>query len=389
MPVTRTGKLTYKEEESFESDRDDMEGQGQNTQRHTYNIPHLTKFSGRHTEDPDRFFLLFEHLATLQGWNEAKQKEILPLYLQEIALDYIFQLKALDQYDKLTFAEIKSKLINIGRPKVPAYRAELEIHQVKQEETEPVESYFIRKLRIIRQNQPEASEEQKIHFLSLGLQKNLMREIALDSYKTVEELQTKLAKITAANDLMKKREFLERHQALNTLYGSSSNIPQILATQPHFPTSYQLNVPTLPQHINYPYAQQMPIISHQKVTFPPQQHSLPLDKPNQSKSYQEDPETTQYKEPQVQISKAAKNEHHNDDYSRLVSQMADLTLLVAKTLPAQQNRQNNSNYKQNNKTNNSSDNNNQKKEQIVVCSYCKKPNHGYSQCRRRKQNQGN
>jgi hypothetical protein len=369
MPVTRTGAESYKPNSSDESDSDE---EMTNPQKPSYNIPHLTKFSGRHTEDPDRFFLVFEHLASIQGWDETKMKEILPLYLQEIALDYVFQLKALDQYDNLKFSDLKEKLVNIGRPRVPAYRAELDIHQVKQEQDEPIHSYFIRKLRVIRQNKPTASEEQKVHFLSLGLHKNLMREIATDSYKTVDELQTKLAKVEAAQDLMKKREFLERSHAINTLYGSNTNIPLLPHNQPLLPLPYQVN----------PYVVQ-PTPFH---NYEPNQPKL--DIPNHGNPIPKEPEI------KPDISKASKVEEKpsQDNYSQLLTQMTNLTLLVANNMAEQQNRRsnNNNNYKHNNKKSNYYKNNNgEQPEQISVCSFCKKPNHKYSECRKRKANQGN
>lgn len=51
---------------------------------------------------------------------------------------------------------------------------------------------------------PEAYEEQMVHFLSLGLTTNLMQKVTLETYRTVQHLQTKLNALEGAQNLMKK-----------------------------------------------------------------------------------------------------------------------------------------------------------------------------------------
>lgn len=41
--------------------------------------------------------MLFYHLATLQGWYEAKKLEIHLMYLQDVAFDYLFQFQLQNQ----------------------------------------------------------------------------------------------------------------------------------------------------------------------------------------------------------------------------------------------------------------------------------------------------
>jgi len=73
----------------------------------SFNLPHLTKYLGTVNEDPDLFFMIFEHLANLQGWTNEKKVEILPMYLQGVALDVIFQLQSLNQLEALTYDQLK------------------------------------------------------------------------------------------------------------------------------------------------------------------------------------------------------------------------------------------------------------------------------------------
>jgi len=48
----------------------------------------------------------------------------------------------------------------------------MELNAMQQYLDEHIDSYFLRKLRAIRLNIPDETEEQKVHFLSLGLKKN-------------------------------------------------------------------------------------------------------------------------------------------------------------------------------------------------------------------------
>jgi len=53
--------------------------------------------------------------------------------------------------------------MSLSRPKIPHYKAEMEINLIKQGQDETIDAYLIRKLRAIRHDLPEATEEEKIH----------------------------------------------------------------------------------------------------------------------------------------------------------------------------------------------------------------------------------
>jgi len=112
MPVTRSGKKTGRYTSSIESDCEEDEI----ATKPSFNLSHFTKYSGTVNEDPDRFFMIFEHLANLQGLTNEKKVEILPMYLQDVALDLIFQLQSLNQFETLTYDQLKEKLVNLSRP---------------------------------------------------------------------------------------------------------------------------------------------------------------------------------------------------------------------------------------------------------------------------------
>lgn len=71
MPVnTRSWNRTG----NSESDPSGSESENNNTTtKPSFNLPHLTKFSGYINGDPDGFFMLFEHLTSLQQWDDRKK----------------------------------------------------------------------------------------------------------------------------------------------------------------------------------------------------------------------------------------------------------------------------------------------------------------------------
>jgi len=130
MPVnTRSGGRNI----NFEKEKENCaNGEMVTPLKPSLNLPHLTKFFGHINEDPDRFFMLFEHLASLQQWDNTKRKELLPMYLQDTALDLVFQLKLQNLVTETTYAELKDKLVSLCRPKIPLYKAEIELNAMQQ-----------------------------------------------------------------------------------------------------------------------------------------------------------------------------------------------------------------------------------------------------------------
>jgi len=114
---------------------------------------------------------------------------------------------------------------------------------VQQHQDEPIDAYFIRKLRATHHNLPEASEAEKVHFLSLGLQNNFLKSIALETYTSVRDLQNKLHSLEKSNDLVKKREFVKRSQALQVMkeQGQQNNPPKLQNLTQQEPRIYTSN----------------------------------------------------------------------------------------------------------------------------------------------------
>jgi len=67
------------------------------------------------------------------------------MYLQDVALDLIFQLQSLNQLDALTYNQLKEKLVNLSRPRLPQHKAEMETNLVQKYSEESVDEYFLRK----------------------------------------------------------------------------------------------------------------------------------------------------------------------------------------------------------------------------------------------------
>lgn len=67
--------------------------------------------------------------------------------------------------ENFTYAQLKKKLSSLSRPKLPQYKAEMENNLVQQNQEEPIDAYFLLKLREIRHNLPNGTKEQKIHSL--------------------------------------------------------------------------------------------------------------------------------------------------------------------------------------------------------------------------------
>lgn len=201
------------------------------------------------------------------------------MFLQDMALDLIFQIQ--DQIATLTYDEMKDKLIGLCRPKLPRYKAEIEVNLVQQNEDETIDAYFLRKLRAIRHNLPDSSEEEKVHFLSLGLRRSFLKQIALESFDNVQDLQTRLQRLENSNDLLRKRDFMERSQALLSLDEKPShNLPYISQANP---LSLDSKVSQqAPQFLDYQNAIKPIQQNSQQINYPFPNHPMPIYQPRNS-----------------------------------------------------------------------------------------------------------
>lgn len=85
------------------------------------------------------------------------------MYLQDNALDTIFQLQSQDLMIELTFTQLKDKLVNLSRPKIPHYKAEMDISMIQQESDKPIDAYSQITCHTPYDNLPEAREEEISH----------------------------------------------------------------------------------------------------------------------------------------------------------------------------------------------------------------------------------
>jgi len=81
----------------------------------------------------------------------------------------------------------------------------MEINLVQQYPEESKDAYFLLKLRAIKHNFPICKEEVKVHYLSMGLQRSFLKRVALETYNTVQDLQTKLQALEKSQELTRKK----------------------------------------------------------------------------------------------------------------------------------------------------------------------------------------
>lgn len=116
MPTTTSGATTTNSDSENSSDEDDNMA----TEPNNSSTPHLIRIFLDALPMAQKDILCFP-LCT--DGTQKKQKLILPMYLQEMALDQFSQLQSQNQYatNVLTYEQIKNKLVNLCHPRIPVY----------------------------------------------------------------------------------------------------------------------------------------------------------------------------------------------------------------------------------------------------------------------------
>jgi hypothetical protein len=138
--------------------------------------------------DVEEWLRVFDQMATTNNWSEAIRVKMLPWFMARDVAVYVRE-KCTDaegQEILITWNTLKQKLIAFFYPDEDCFTRQSKMYQRKWDQVEPLQTYWLAKMRLIRRLSIRPSFQDTISFYLLGLPEHVRKHLT-GQYETTDE----------------------------------------------------------------------------------------------------------------------------------------------------------------------------------------------------------
>ena len=191
-------------------------------------------FYGKPGEDIQTYLRAFDGISEVNSWSDNKKKYILGALFRGASKLWYDTLSRSAEFENLSYNQFKDKAKAAFKDLFDIRETEDELRSTSQESDESVFEYITKKRNLISKLDPTMEESKQVKIIVEGLQPDLLRDVAKQSFASVDLLLQYLRRTEKANKLADRKTvelFLKKNQALlqSTLL-TPGNIAQLKTT---------------------------------------------------------------------------------------------------------------------------------------------------------------